>query len=138
MPSAVPLLRGVRAGRSVAASPVPRANVGARRAPPALAFAPGFVSAVRRAARGASFGPPAAEAARAPPPAAPAGLPSGLTGALRTGLRATALPDRTGARSAEAGRGCLAVNFARIKTLELGSHRDRTQQFGFDLDLTPV
>jgi hypothetical protein len=72
---------------------------------------------------------------RPAPPAKPAGLaagrlpaPAGLASrppaagvagrgpAGRVGLRAVVLPERTGARSDEADRGCLAVNLTRMKS----------------------
>jgi len=43
-----------------------------------------------------------------------AGLSAGA--AARVGLRAVLLPERTGARSDEAGRGCLAVSLTRMKS----------------------
>jgi hypothetical protein len=46
--------------------------------------------------------------------------------AARTGLRADGLPARTGARSELVGRGCLAVNLARINSHKKAPVRSRS------------
>jgi hypothetical protein len=59
-----------------------------------------------------------------PPDDVPAPSPRGPLGSAiddfgpagRVGLRPDVLPLRTGARSVEAGRGCLAVNLSRMKS----------------------
>ena len=100
--------------------PIRRRAVRATRVPLARkrSFSPCRTRVVRH--RPAYRRPPAAcrrRAAPAPSPRAPLGPGvAGLGPAGRVGLRADVLPVRTGARSDEAGRGCLAVNLTRMKS----------------------